>query len=86
MHDDLTPFIDSQGRITTWPAKQAKRALVLQYLITKFDFDRTYSEAEVNTVLKQWHTFEDWSLLRRELYDAGYVDRTRDGTVYQRLL
>ena len=40
------------------------------------------TEREVNEVLKQWHTFEDWALLRRELFMYKFLKRYKDGTQY----
>jgi len=34
-------------------------------------------------VLLDWHTFADPATLRRELYDYGFLDRSRDGKVYR---
>ena len=33
--------------------------------------------------LLDWHTFADPATLRRELYDYGFLDRSRDGKVYR---
>ena len=79
----LTNFLDEQGRATQWPAKRPKQGALLVYLASKFQPDFSYSEREVNEILKQWHTFEDWALLRRELYDKGYFDRKLDGSNYR---
>ena len=75
-------FLDSEGRVTQWPKKLSDKLAALSYLSTKFDADRTYSESEVNSVLKTWHTFDDWALLRRDLVEQGYLSRDRDGTSY----
>ena len=82
---DVTRFLNSDSRIHQWPKKLADKALVLAYLADKFEFDRSYHEREVNETLKQWHTFGDWALLRRELFEQGYFDRNRSGTDYRRL-
>ena len=79
----LAPFLNSEGKATLWPAKKPKQELLLQYLVTKFESNRAYSEKEVNEVLNAWHIFNDWSLLRRELYDKGYFNRDNDGTNYR---
>jgi len=63
--------------------KKPKQGTSLAYLASKFQLDISYSEREVNEILKQWHTFEDWALLRRELYDKGYFDRELDGSNYR---
>ena len=78
-------FIDEDKKVSVWPKKHTDKDLVLTYLITKFDLNTTYNELEVNEILKQWHTFSDWPLLRRELFERGYFDRNLDGSVYKRL-
>lgn len=80
----LDAYLDEQGRITRWAAGRNKgdQNLILAYLATKFEAECTYTEREVNAILKAWHTFEDWALLRRELFERGYLDREKDGTRY----
>lgn len=82
---DVQRFLDKENRVVVWPKKHADKELVLAYLCTKFAFGTHYNELEVNDILKQWHTFSDWPLLRRELFERGYLDRNRDGSVYSRL-
>ncbi|HSW66266.1 MAG TPA: DUF2087 domain-containing protein [Bacillota bacterium] len=67
----------------SWPTKQAEKEQVTAYLSTKFAFDTSYHEREINDILKAWHTFSDWPLLRRELFERGYLSRNRDGTDYR---
>ena len=76
-------FLDSNGRLEQWPSHRDGKLLVLAYLATKFDPDTVYTEKEVNDLLQQWHTFNDWPLLRRELFDRAFIDRDRDGTNYR---
>jgi len=85
MSSGLERFIDKDGKVSSWPKKHIDKDLVLAYLITKFDFNTTYNELQVNEIIKQWHTFSDWPLLRRELFERGYFDRNLDGTIYKRL-
>ena len=59
--ESVNRFLDSNGRIRQWPKKMTDKILVLAYLSTKFDFGVSYHEREVNNILKQWHTFSDWS-------------------------
>lgn len=75
--------MDKQGRLTQWPTKRADKLQVLAYLASKFELGKHYTELEVNELLKVWHTFNDWPLLRRELFDKGFVDRNRDGSDYR---
>ena len=81
---DIRRFLDASGRVATWPARPRDMSLILHYLASKFERGRIYSEREVNTVLSEWDTALDPSTLRRELYDAKLLDRTRDGARYWR--
>jgi hypothetical protein len=82
---DLQRFTNDQGMLVVWPSKQNNKELVVAYLATKFEFGASYGEREVNEILKQWHIFSDWPLLRRELFERGYLDRDISGTSYKRL-
>lgn len=84
MDERLKAYLDQSGRVTRWPARRYKKdkLLILDYLASKFAPERTYTEREVNAVLNQFHTFEDWALLRRELYEHGYLNREKDGSAY----
>ena len=53
------------------------------YLATRFEPGREYSEREVNQLLLDWHTFGDWALLRRVMFDWCLLDRERDGSRYR---
>lgn len=80
----LRPFLDRNGLVTNWPEKHKGQEAVLGYLITKFALGERYTEAQVNELLKQWHTYNDPAYLRRSLIDAGLLQRTRDGAQYWR--
>jgi len=81
---ELAGYLDEQGRLKRYPTrrKKATQMLALAYLADKFEAGRTYSEVEVTELLRRWHTFEDWAMLRRELFEQGYINRTKDGTSY----
>lgn len=81
--NEIRQFIDDGGRLTAFPAKRKKKIQALFYLAEKFEPARDYSEREVNDLLLSWHTFADPATLRRELYDYGFLDRSRDGKVYR---
>lgn len=61
-----------------------KKEYILRYLNTFFTPSVHYSEAQINQILKENHTFGDHALLRRELCDAGFLFRTPDGQIYRR--
>ena len=74
---------DSAGRFTRWPKKAKERSLILQTLATAFAPDTIYTEKQVNAILKERNTFGDHALLRRELFEGGYLTRNLDGTDYR---
>lgn len=81
----LQHFLDAELRIKVWPSKQNKRIIILHYLASKFQDGNSYTEKETNDLLLKWHTFNDPALLRRELYEHKFLDRTRDGKSYWKL-
>jgi len=79
---ELRNFLDQEGRLKSYPAKQRPKTLALFYLASKLEKDRRYSEKEVNQVLKDWHTFDDWAMLRRDLFDKCFIGRDPKGLEY----
>ena len=62
-----------EGRLTRLPASQARRLIVLEHIAARFDADRTYTEREVNAILKE--IAEDYTTLRRYLVDYLFLNR-----------
>ena len=79
-------FFDEEQKIKQWPSKHKKKRLVIDYLLSKFEAGRTYTEPEVNEILNQHHSFEDPALLRRTFFGYKYMDRTLDGRSYWRIV
>ncbi|WP_187355321.1 DUF2087 domain-containing protein [Paenibacillus tengchongensis] len=82
MGTKLDNFLDHERKIRSWPAKRSNQKLVIEYLGSKFNNEVEYSEAEVNEIIKQNHTYNDHCYLRRELVDYHVLERTGDGRVY----
>lgn len=80
--NSISNFIDSTGKIKNWPSKYSLKLEVLKYLASKFEYNRFYSEKEVNNIIESYHTFRDYFLLRRELIESKLLSRTRDGAKY----
>ncbi len=76
---------DFSGRLMRWPPKLSQQQLAMWVLWTRFDARRTYTEAEVNHVLKAWHTFGDHATLRRELINHQLMTRKDDCSEYRKL-
>jgi hypothetical protein len=80
-------YLDEHGRVTRFPISKKNRkdqAIILAYLAEKFEPDKIYTEREVNDLLRQWHTFEDWAILRREMFERGLINRKLDCSEYWR--
>lgn len=80
--DELKNFLDEDGKIKQFPRKQRLRSIVYLYLASQFEKDRKYTEKEVNRILNMHHTFNDSCMLRRALYDGGFLNRKIDGSEY----
>jgi hypothetical protein len=83
---ELRPFVDERGRLFRWPSRQRVQRMAVELLATHFEAGREYTEQEVNFLLLEWHTFGDWAMLRRMLYDWKHLDREPDGSRYWRRL
>jgi biotin operon repressor len=69
------------GRLKSIPRQWKKREVILRYLVEQFEWDRRYTEREVNEVISRTH--EDYATLRRELVDSRRLARERE--VYWRI-
>jgi hypothetical protein len=73
-------FVTADGRLRALPAREGKRRLVLEWVATRFEPGRLYTEKEVNGVLLG--VFDDPASLRRHLVDEGLF--SRDAGTYRR--
>ncbi|GAA0454293.1 DUF2087 domain-containing protein [Alkalibacillus silvisoli] len=64
-----------------FPSKEKRKIIVLQHITTKFDRDQSYTELEINQVLKP--IYHDHVTLRRYLIEYGFMERSRDGKEYK---
>jgi len=78
----LATCLNPDGTIKQLPPQQGKLRIILEYLVQAFAPGVDYTEKEVNTILRRFHV--DVSGLRRDLVDAGLLDRERDGSRYWR--
>jgi predicted transcriptional regulator len=78
----LRDYMDAEsGRLKFIPRQWKKREVILRYLVEQFQFERNYSEREVNEIIAQIH--DDYATLRRALVDSRRL--ARDHEVYWRL-
>ena len=79
----LKDYLEKDGTVSQLPTNRRKLDVILRYLAEMFEFDREYSEKEVNEIIGRYN--EDISGLRRDLISVGYLDRERDGSAYWRV-
>lgn len=60
-------------RLVQWPAKRAKRLVVLDHLAQLFEIGVRYTEPEVNDLLRPFN--DDVATSRRYLVDEEFLDR-----------
>ena len=61
------------GKIKQIPTQLKKLEVIIRWLARLFEPGRTYTEKQVNEILKKYH--EDYATLRRELIDMHFLDR-----------
>ena len=65
------------GKLKSIPVRRKKLRIVLEELADAFEFDRRYTEKEVNLILAEYH--DDFCTLCRGLVDEGLLARDRTG-------
>lgn len=68
------------GQLKTIPAQRKKLDVLLRHISRSFQPETTYSEYEVNQILKKYHA--DTTTLRRELIGIKLLNRSSDGSMY----
>ncbi|MBG0770386.1 MAG: metalloregulator ArsR/SmtB family transcription factor [Anaerolineaceae bacterium] len=79
----LNTYLAEDGTLTKVPSNRRKLEVVLNFIAEKFEFDRQYSEKEVNAVIGALNP--DISGLRRDLISSKYLGREKDGSAYWRV-
>lgn len=69
-----------EGRLKNWPSKEKSKLVVLKEIIKRFHPGRTYTEKQVNEIIKTIH--DDFATIRRYLIAYGFMDRKNDGSAY----
>ena len=76
---------DTAGRLVRWPVKYSVQTLAMWTMWTRFEAKRSYTEREVNAILKDANTFGDHATLRRELINHRLMSRKPDCSDYRKL-
>lgn len=70
---DETIFFDDCVKVQRFPKNDREKQIILKFIMRKFDMDKRYMEVEVNDIIKRF--YEDYSTIRRELINFGYMQR-----------
>ncbi len=79
----LKAYLNADGTIKQIPQEGKKLLIILNYMLDAFAFDVTYTEKEVNTIIRRFHV--DTASLRRAYIDHGFLARESDGSKYWRV-
>lgn len=79
----LKAYLNADGTIKQIPLDGKKLLIILNYMLDAFAFDVTYTEKEVNTIIRRFHV--DTASLRRAYIDYGFLARESDGSKYWRV-
>lgn len=84
--DDITRFLDTEGRIDRYPLRDGDRRALLRWVaVQALPEGAVLDEARVNELLEPYAPGGDVAVLRRYLVDHELVERTRSGSEYLRL-
>ena len=83
--DNIKQNLLKDGRIIRWPKKITDKNMILEYISIKIPFGKKFAEAEINEIIKENITFDDYVLIRRELIEKGFLNRTKDCKEYWKI-
>ena len=65
------------GKLKAIPSQRKKERIVLEVIADAFEYDRIYSEREVNIILADFH--DDFCTIRRDMVAENLLDRDSGG-------
>ncbi|BBF44905.1 transcriptional regulator, LuxR family [Lachnospiraceae bacterium KM106-2] len=78
----IKTYMDENGALKQFPAKEKKKIILLSEIMKNFKRNVSYTEAEVNKVLKRIYE-ADYPTIRRALIEYGFMDRSNDCQIYR---
>lgn len=76
----IKTYMNEEGALKNYPSKEKKKIIVLEEIAKNFSKGKTYSEKEINRILKR--IYEDYATIRRALIEYGFIERTDDCKSY----
>lgn len=80
-HQKVIDTFFEYGKLKAIPAQRKKERIILEVIVQAFEFDRIYSEREVNIILVDFH--DDFCTIRRDLIGERLL--ARDSGSYWRI-
>ena len=68
------------GKLKSIPVQRKKERIILEVIAEQFEFDRTYTEREVNLIIADFH--DDFCTLRRDMISEKLLQR-ENGTYWK---
>ena len=65
------------GKLKAIPSQRKKERIVLEVIADAFEYDRIYSEREVNIIIADFH--DDFCTIRRDMVAENLLDRDSGG-------
>ena len=65
------------GKLKSIPAQRKKERIILEEIVRSFEFDRIYSEREVNIIIADY--YDDFCTIRRDMVSEKLLDRNANG-------
>ena len=71
------------GKLKAIPTQRKKERIILEEIARAFDYDRIYTEREVNIIIADFH--DDFCTIRRDMIAEGLLGREAGGGGYWRV-
>lgn len=76
----IETYITPAGKLISYPDTEKAKKVILEHIIGCFSKGEKYEEAEVNGILMD--IYMDYALLKRELLEFEFLNRTEKGSIY----
>ncbi|ABX43517.1 DUF2087 domain-containing protein [Lachnoclostridium phytofermentans] len=78
----LKNLMNKENHLIEYPAKRKLKNAALFWISKEFESGREYKEKEMNEIINSVCCFKDAALIRRELYNFRFINRTENGSAY----
>ena len=82
LENHLKNYLNPEGKLISFPAKRKLKIASMFYIASNIDHEVMYSEKEINEIINKICCFNDSALIRREMYNYRFINRTSDGKNY----